>query len=107
MALKLKKGDVVRVNTGSHKGKTAEVIAVLPAKSQILLKGIGERKRHVSANQANPRGSKKDIHLPLPISNVALIADKAGQKTSRIGWLVKPSGEKVRVARQLGNKEIK
>jgi large subunit ribosomal protein L24 len=107
MAMKIKKGDTVRVNTGSHKGKTAEVIAVLPAQSKVLLKGIGERKRHVSANQMNPRGSKKDIHLPLPISNVALVIDKAGQKTSRVGWLTKPNGEKIRVARQLANKEIK
>lgn len=107
MALKIKKGDTVRVNAGNHKGKTAEVIAILPEQSKVLLKGIGERKRHVSANQVNPRGSKKDIHLPLPISNVALVADKTSQKTSRVGWIVKPNGEKIRVARQLKNKEVK
>ncbi len=107
MAIKIKKGDNVQIKAGHHKGKVAEVMAVIPNESKVLLKGIGQRKRHVSASQMNPRGSKKDIHLPLHISNVVLVADKTGQKTSRVGWLVKPSGEKIRVARQLKNKEIK
>ncbi len=107
MAMKIKKGDTVQVNSGNHKGKVAEVVTILPTKNKVLLKGIGERKRHVSANQMNPRGGKKDIHLPIDISNISLVVDKSGTKTSRVGWLTKPSGEKIRVARQLKNKEIK
>lgn len=106
-SLKIKKGDNVKVIAGSSKGKVAKVIAVLPEKNAVLIDGIGQRKRHVKPTQLNPKGGKKDIHIPMPISKVALVADKAAGKTTRVGWLIKPGGKKVRVARNLKNKEIK
>jgi large subunit ribosomal protein L24 len=106
-SLKIKKGDSVKVIAGSDKGKITTVIAVLPEQNAVLLDGIGKRKRHVKPTQVNPKGGKKDIHIPTPTSKIALIVEKSSAKTSRIGWLVKPDGSKVRVARSLKNKEIK
>lgn len=106
-SMKIKKGDSVKVIAGSEKGKIATVTAVLPEQRALLLDGIGKRKRHVKPTQVNPKGSKKDIHIPTPVSKVALIVDKSSKKTSRIGWMIKPDGTKVRVARSLKNKEIK
>lgn len=105
MALsRLKKGDTVKVMAGKDKGKTATVQSLL--KDKVLLSGIGERKRHSAANRIAPAG-KRDIQVPISASNVALVVDAKSNKTSRVGALIKPSGEKVRAAKSLKNKEIK
>lgn len=105
MALsRLKKGDTVKIIAGKDKGKITTVQSLL--KDKVLLKGTGERKRHSAANRIAPAG-KRDIQIPINISNVALVVDTKSNKTSRIGVLVKPSGEKVRTAKSLKNKEIK
>jgi large subunit ribosomal protein L24 len=101
---RIKKNDTVKVMAGKNKGKIAVVQAILSDK--VLLSGIGERKRHSAANRIAPAG-KRDIQVPIHISNVALVADAKTNVTSRIGIFRKPSGEKVRVAKALKNKEIK
>lgn len=102
--LRIKKGDSVKIISGGKKGKVATVQAIDGDK--VLLSGIGNRKRHHAANSVAPAG-KRDVQLPIHISNLALVVDEKTAKTSRVGYHVKPSGDKVRVARQLKNKEIK
>lgn len=106
MALaRIKKGDMVKIMTGKHKGVTALVTSLL-SNNKVVLKGINERKRHHAANQIAPAG-KRDIQIPIDISNVALVVDEKTGKTSRVGIKVDPKGKKVRTAVQLNNKEIK
>ncbi len=107
MALaRIKKNDTVKITAGKDKGKIATVQAVLSAKNAVLLSGIGERKRHQAANRVAPSG-KRDIQVAVPLSNVALVVDTKTNQTSRVGVVAKPSGEKVRAAKALKNKEIK
>ena len=40
MSSKIKKGDNVMVMTGKDKGKTGEVLSVLPAKERLLVRGV-------------------------------------------------------------------
>ena len=49
-------------------------------------------------------GGKRDIQLPIDISNVALVVDD--DKTSRVAYQVNDDKSKVRVAKTTG-KEIK
>ncbi len=106
MALsRIKKGDEVKIITGKHKGKTASVQAFVGT-DKVILAGINERKRHHAANRVAPAG-KKDIQLPIHVSNVALVIDEKTKATSRVGSSKKQAGDKVRVARQAKNKEIK
>jgi large subunit ribosomal protein L24 len=105
MALsRIKKGDSVKIIAGKDKGKIATVQRLLGTK--VFLDGIGERKRHSAANRIAPAG-KRDVQIPIAVSNVALVVDGKTNKTSRVGILVKPSGEKVRTAKSLKNREIK
>lgn len=105
MALaRIKKGDQVKITTGKNKGKIAAVQAFVGT-DKVLLSGIGERKRHHAANRVAPAG-KRDVQLPVHVSNVALVVDEKAATTSRVGVVKKDSG-KVRVARQAKNKEIK
>lgn len=104
---RIKKGDTVKVISGDHKGTTAKVLSVLASKDAVLLEGIGLKHRHVKPSQLNPRGGSKDIHVPMPISKVALVIDEKSGKTSRVGFVKNADGGTTRVARQANNKEIK
>lgn len=104
--MKLKRGDTVKIITGSFKGSTGKIVAVLPAKNAVKVEGIGIVKRHVKPNMLQPQGGIQEVHQPIDVSKVALITDAKTGKTSRVGYLVKKSGEKTRVALQAKNKEI-
>jgi large subunit ribosomal protein L24 len=105
--MKIKTGDMVKVIAGAHKGKTAKVVSVLPAKGAVKLEGIGQRKRNVKPNALNPQGGTKDIHVAIDASKVALVHPTDAAKTTRVGYGVTKDGTKTRVARQAANKEIK
>lgn len=106
MAFRIKKGDLVKVISGSNKGKTAKVISTSVADNTVVLEGINVVKRHVKPSQVNPRGGSKELHKGLPISNVALVVDEAKGTTTRIGYTLNKDGKKVRVAKST-KKEIK
>ena len=104
---RIKKGDLVKVISGVNKGTTAKVLAVLSTKGAVVLEGIGQKHRHVKPNTLNPRGGSKDIHVPTPLSKVALVIDEKSGKTSRVGYVKNADGGTSRVARQANSKEIK
>lgn len=104
---RIRKDDMVKIISGSHKGTTGKVVAVLPAKNAALIEGVGLGHRHVKPNQLNPRGGKKDIHVATPLHKLALVTDEKTGKTSRVGFKKSAEGTKTRVATQQKNKEIK
>jgi large subunit ribosomal protein L24 len=103
--MKIKKNDTVKIIAGEHKGKTGVVLAVQPAKQTVTVEGIGQITRYFKPSQLRPQGGSKEVHRPIHVSKVALMADK--DKPARIGYEIKKDGAKVRVARNQGNKEIK
>lgn len=107
MARRIRKDDTVKIISGSNKGTTGKVIAVLGNKNAALVEGIGVKHRHIKPSQLNPRGGSKDIHVPTPLHKLALVVDEKSSKTSRVGYVKNADGAKVRLARQAKNKEIK
>lgn len=107
MAQRIQKGDLVKLISGTNKGTTGKVVAVNAKKDTVLIEGVGNKHRHVKPSAVNPRGGSKDIHVPTPLSKVALVVDEKTSKTSRIGYVKNADGIKVRLARQAKNKEIK
>ena len=106
MGIRIKTGDLVKVISGSFKGQTGKVTKIKPAEELVYIEGLGNRTRHMRANMYR-QGGKKDIHVGIDASNVALvIAEKAG-KTSRIGYGKDKDGKTVRIARQANNREVK
>ncbi len=104
---KIVKGDTVKLISGANKGTTGKVLQVLTKKNAVLIEGVGALHRHVKPSRQNPRGGHKDIHVPTPVSKVALVIDEKSGKTSRVGLVRNAEGEKTRVARQNKDKEIK
>jgi len=102
---RIKKDDLVKVIAGGNKGKIAKVMRV--DGNKVYLENVGTRTRHIAANRLNRQGGKKDIQLPIDISNVALVVEdtKNAEKTSRISFIIK-DGKKTRIAK-LNNKEVK
>ena len=106
MAQRIRKDDLVKIIAGTNKGTTGKVLAVYPKTNKALIEGVGLGHRHVKPSQLNPRGGKKDIHVPVSLSKLAVVVDEKTGKTSRVGYTL-VDGVKTRVARQLKNKEIK
>ncbi len=104
---RIHKDDTVKVMVGKNKGTTGKVLAVDSKNATVLIEGIGVGHRHVRPSQVNPQGGKKDIHVPMDVSKVALVIDEKTGKTSRVGLVKNADGNKTRVARQAKNKEIK
>jgi len=99
-AAKIKKGDKVVVLAGRDKGRTGEVIQVMPTESRALVRGVNIVKRHQRQSQTQEGGiiSKES---PIHLSNLAYADPKTGKPT-RIGFKVLADGKKVRVAKKSG-----
>ena len=96
---KIRKGDKVVVLTGKDKGRTGEVVQVMPKEDRAVVKGINLVKRHQRQTQTQEAGiinKEASIHL----SNIAIVA-KDGKPT-RVGFSV-VDGKKVRVAKRTGD----
>ncbi len=103
--IRLKKGDLVVVRTGSQKGKTGKVTAVHPKLNAVTVEGINVFKKHVKPTRTNPQGGIIDITKPIAVSKVGIV-DPATKKASRIGYKVDKAGAKFRIFKSSG-KEIK
>ena len=100
MAAKIKKGDNVIVLTGKDKGRTGQVVKVLPSENRVVVQGVNMVQRHTRPTQADPNGGIKHKEASLHLSNVA-IADANG-KATRVGFRVEKD-QKVRFAKTTGD----
>jgi len=91
----VKSGDTVIVTAGSDKGKSGEVLQVIPKRDKVIVQGINMRKKNVKPTQANPQGAIISKEMPIHISNVSPMIDG---KPSRVRFVTKEDGSKVRVA---------
>ena len=106
-SLRIKKGDQVKIITGSLKGKVGKVVAVHPETRAVSVEGLNIVKRHVKPSMVSPQGGIVDVHKPIDVSKVALVQTGVkGDKTSRVGYITDKTGAKKRVYRQAKNKEI-
>ena len=101
MAAKIKKGDKVVVVTGRDKGRTGEVIRVMPKEARALVRGVNLVKRH-QRQTMNQEGGIIQKEAPVHLSNLALADPKDGKPT-RVGFKVLDDGRKVRFAKRSGD----
>ena len=72
--LKIKKGDTVKIIAGDDKGKTGEVLRVLPSKNKVIVKDCKDNKKTVKPDkEKNPEGGFINKEMPIDISNVAKV----------------------------------
>lgn len=103
MAAKIKKGDRVLVLAGKDKGKTGEVLQVIPTETRALVQGVNLVRRHTKQTPSQDAGiytKPATIHL----SNLSLIdpkSDAGKPKPTRVGFKIQ-DGAKVRVYKSTG-----
>ena len=100
--MKIRKGDTVKVLSGNDKGKTGEVLEIIPKTQKIIVKGVNIRKKSVKPRRQGEEGGIIPSEGSIHSSKVALVCPKCG-KTTRIGYIVE-NGEKVRVCKKCNSK---
>jgi large subunit ribosomal protein L24 len=89
-SVSIKKGDQVRVIAGNDKGVEGKVIEVLTEADRVIVEGVNRVKRHTRIGQGERGATTGGIitsEAPIHISNVMLIVDVDGDKTtSRVGF---------------------
>jgi large subunit ribosomal protein L24 len=98
----VRKGDLVVVTSGDHKGKTGEVVRVIPKHDHVIVKGVNLVTRSLKPTKAQPQGGQVTREAPLHMSKVSPVVDG---KPTRVRFVTKPDGTKVRVAAR-GGKEL-
>ena len=100
--MKLRKGDTVKILSGNDKGKTGEILEIIPKTEKIIVKGINIRKKSVKPRRQGEQGGIIPSEASIYSSKVALVCPKCG-KATRVGYLVEKD-EKVRVCKKCGAK---
>ncbi len=98
--LKLKKGDRVIVVAGKDKGKSGDVLKMLPKENRAVVSGVNVARKHLKQTAAQ-EGGIVNKELSIHVSNLAHIDPKDG-KATRVGFKVLDDGKKVRVAKRSG-----
>ena len=97
---KIKKGDKVVVLAGRDKGRTGDVLKVMPTENRALERAVNLVRRH-QKQTAQTEGGIITKEAPIHISNLA-IADPKDGKPTRVGFRIQDDGKKVRVAKRSG-----
>ncbi len=100
--MKLKKGDNVLVLSGNDKGKTGEVLEVIPKEDKIIVKGVNIRKKHVKARRQGDESGIIPVECAIPSSKVNVVCSKCG-KATKVGYSVEKD-QKVRICKKCGAK---
>lgn len=78
--MKIKIGDMVKVISGSNKGKEGKVLQILKSENRVIIDKINIVKKHVKPSSANETGGILESEAPIHISNVKVL-DKKVEKT--------------------------
>ncbi len=105
--MKLRLKDKVMVVAGRDKGKTGEILAVLPRLNKVVVAGINNAKRHTKSTQQNPKGGIVELTKPIDASKV-MVLDPKTNKPARISYRTTKDGkERVFKVAQFSNKKAK
>ena len=85
--MKIKKGDNVKVLSGNDKGKTGEVLEVIPKADKIVVKGVNVRKKHVKARKQGDESGIIAVECSIPAAKVNVVCSKCG-KATKVGYKV-------------------
>lgn len=106
--MKIKAGDSVIILTGADKKKTGKVVNVNYETGRVEVEGISQIVKHNKPSQlGSGTGSLEKRNKTVDISNLAAVHPTKKNAGSRVGYLIDTKGNKKRVYRQAGNKEIK
>jgi large subunit ribosomal protein L24 len=81
--MNIKVNDNVLILAGKDKGKTGKVLKTLKNENKVVVEGINISKRHTKPKTNNDKGGIFDIEMPIHISNVKKVEEKAAKKEAK------------------------
>ena len=100
--MKIKKGDTVQVLSGNDKGKTGEVLEIIPKTSRVIVKGVNIRKKHIKPKKQGEEGGIIPVECSIHSSKVNVVCPKCNKATKI--KIENDGKEKVRVCKKCGAK---
>ena len=82
--MKIKKGDTVKVISGSNLGKEGKVLKCYPSTNKVIVEGVNVIKKHAKPTQNHPDGGILEYEAPINASNVMIVEKKTG--ATRVGY---------------------
>ena len=101
MAAKIKKGDTVVVLTGKDKGKTGEVIRVIPDENRAVVRGVNVAQAPPAPDGERPGRHRHQGNADPPLERRARRSRAASRPAS--GSSFDDDGSKVRFAKRTGD----
>ena len=98
--MRIKKGDKVQGLAGNDKGKTGEVLEVIPKDSKVVVKGVNVRKKHIKPRKQGEEGGIIPVECAIDSSKVNVVCPKCG-KSTRIEYKIEED-KKVRICKKCG-----
>ena len=99
--LHLKKGDTVRVIAGNSKGKSGEVLEVIPSKNRGIVKGVNVVTKHVKPSAEKPEGGIEKTEAAVHISNL-MVVDPSNGESTRVGRKLNDKNKLQRYSKKTG-----
>ena len=99
---RIRKDDVVIVNTGRNRGKTGKVLAIDPKRERAVVEGVNLVKKTVRKSQQFPEGKILDVPASIHLSNL-MPYDPQAKKGVRISR-VREDGKGVSSAKGTGHR---
>lgn len=95
MARHIRTGDSVVVTAGNAKGQTGKILSIDTSRDRVVVQGVNVRKKYLKPTQQRPNGGEIEQEMPIHLSNVS---PEVNGKPSRVRFVTKDDGSKVRVA---------
>ncbi len=93
----VKKGMIVKIISGNHRGLEGKILQVFPQKQRVIVEGINFMKKAARPTQENPSGGIVEREASIHISNVMIIH---GGQATRTGFKKLEDGSKVRISKK-------
>ena len=94
--MRIRKNDTVLVISGRDKGKTGNVVAILPKEDKLLIGGIAINKYHVKARKQGEASSIKKQESYISLSKVMPVCSSC-KNACRVSFKVLDTGKKARI----------
>lgn len=99
--LYIKKGDQVKVLSGNNKGKTGQVLKVIPTEGKAVVEGVNVKTKHRKPTAQNPEGGIEKLEAPILVSKL-MVLDGSGNPT-RVGRKLDENGKLRRYSKKTGD----
>lgn len=99
---RIKKDDIVIVNSGHDRGKTGKVLAIDPKGERAVVEGLNIKKKTLRKSQQFPEGKVAEVPAPIHLSNL-MPYDPTAKKGVRISR-IREDGKGIRVAKGSGHR---